>query len=100
MGFRLSGEAEEDIIAIAEHGISVFGRAQAKRYHTELLALLGLIGENPRMARERTEIVPPVRLLPFKAHLIVYVVEEDDEVFVVRVRHGRENWETSGVPTE
>lgn len=41
MGFRLSREAEEDIITIAEYGISVFGTAQAERYHTELLALIG-----------------------------------------------------------
>jgi toxin ParE1/3/4 len=33
MSFSLSGEAEDDIIAIAEQGVRLFGSGQAKRYH-------------------------------------------------------------------
>lgn len=40
MSFKLSTEAEEDIIVIAEQGVRIFGAAQAKRYHDELFALL------------------------------------------------------------
>lgn len=94
MGFRLSREAEEDIVAIAEHGILAFGEAQARRYHQELFALMTLIGDNPRMARERREVVPPVRIQPFKAHLVVYLIEDDNKVLVLRVRHAHENWES------
>ena len=32
MRFSLSVEAEEDIIAIAEQGVRMFGSAQARRY--------------------------------------------------------------------
>lgn len=39
MSFRLSVEAEEDIIAIAEQGVRMFGAGQAKRYHDGLFAL-------------------------------------------------------------
>jgi len=70
MGFSLSVEAEEDIIAITEQGIRMFGSLQARRYHDDLFAVLELIAANPRMAREREEISPPVRIHPFKAHLI------------------------------
>ena len=94
MGFRLSREAEEDIVAIAEHGILAFGEAHAGRYHRELFTLLTLIGDHPRMARERREIVSPVRIQPFKAHLVVYLIQEDGEVLVLRVRHAHENWES------
>ncbi|WP_341871205.1 type II toxin-antitoxin system RelE/ParE family toxin [Stappia indica] len=44
------------------------------------------------MARERGEISPPVRIHPFKAHLVVYVMEEDGGILVVRIRHGHEDW--------
>ena len=54
----------------------MFGVDQARRYHDELFALFDLIAANPRIARERNEIEPPVRIQPFKAHLIVYRVEE------------------------
>ena len=39
MSFKLSAEAEEDIIAIAEQGVRMFGAGQAKRRHEELFAL-------------------------------------------------------------
>jgi len=92
MRFKLSAEAEEDIIAIAEQGVRMFGVDQAKRYNDELFSLFDLIAANPRIARERNEIEPPVRIHPFKAHLIVYRIEDDDKIFVVRIRHGHEDW--------
>lgn len=92
MSLRLSIEAEEDIIAIAEQGVRLFGVQQARRYHDELFALLDLIADHPGIARERVEIDPPVRIHPFKAHLIVYRITEDDTVFVIRIRHGHEDW--------
>ena len=92
MRFSLSVEAEEDIIAIAEQGVRMFGSAQARRYHDELFVALELIAANPRMAREREEISPPVRIHPFKAHLVVYRIEESGAIFVIRIRHGHEDW--------
>uniref|UniRef100_A0AC34FS80 Toxin n=1 Tax=Panagrolaimus sp. ES5 TaxID=591445 RepID=A0AC34FS80_9BILA len=92
MQFKLSVLAEDDIIAIAELGIAMFGLAQAKRYHAELFCTLDLIAKNPQMARRREEISPPVRVHPFKAHLIIYQIEDDGTVFVIRVRHAFEDW--------
>jgi toxin ParE1/3/4 len=92
MSFKLSVEAEEDIIAIAEQGARMFGADQARRYHDELFALFDLIAANPGIARERNEIEPAVRIHPFKAHLIVYRVEDHENIFVVRIRHGHEDW--------
>jgi toxin ParE1/3/4 len=92
MPFSLSVQAEEDIISIAEEGIRIFGAVVAKRYHDELYALFELIAANPRMARERLEISPPVRIHPFKAHLVVYRIEENESIFVIRIRHGHEDW--------
>ncbi len=92
MEFKLSVLAEDDIIAIAEQGIAMFGPVQAKRYHAELFNTLDLIAKNPQMARAREEISPPVRVHPFKAHLIIYQIETDGMVFVIRVRHAFEDW--------
>lgn len=92
MGFRLTREAEEDVIDIAEQGVRLFGPVQAGRYHDELFAVFDLIVASPRMARERLEITPPVRIHPFKAHLVVYRIEQDGDILIIRVRHGHENW--------
>jgi toxin ParE1/3/4 len=92
MIFSLSVQAEEDIIAIAEHGIAKFRPIQAKRYHSDLFNTLDLIAKNPQMAREREEISPPVRIHPFKAHLIVYQIEQNGSVFILRIRNAFEDW--------
>ena len=50
------------------------------------------LGDHPRAARLREEILPPVRVHRYQSQLIVYEVSEDDEVLVLRVRHGHEDW--------
>jgi toxin ParE1/3/4 len=57
-----------------------------------LFAIFGLIAANPRMARERLELSPPMRIYPSKAHLIIYRIEEGGDILIVRVRHGHEDW--------
>lgn len=92
MRFRLSHEAENDVIAIAEDGVRLFGVTRARQYHEELFALFELIAENPWMARERHEIAPPVRIHPYKAHLVIYRIEDDGDILIIRIRHGHEDW--------
>ncbi|RFZ81577.1 type II toxin-antitoxin system RelE/ParE family toxin [Shinella sp. WSJ-2] len=93
MPFILSVQAEEDVISIAEEGIRVFRALVAKRYNDELFNLVELVASNPRMARGRHEISPPIRIHSFKAHLVVYPIKEDGSVFVIRIRHSHEDWE-------
>jgi toxin ParE1/3/4 len=92
--FRLTRKAEGDVIGIYVEGVRMFGEAQAERYHQQLANVFDLIGRNPQIARERGEITPPVRVHPHQAHLIVYVVDNDGAALIVRVRHGREDWES------
>ncbi|SFC27560.1 toxin ParE1/3/4 [Bosea sp. CRIB-10] len=92
MRFRLSLAAKEDIIGIAEQGIRLFGPTQARRYHDELFAIFDMIAAYPHIARERMELSPPMRIYPFKAHLVIYRVEAGGDVLVVRIRHAHEDW--------
>lgn len=91
MGYRFSKGADEDITSIAVVGIEEFGIEQAQRYHEGLFQLFDLLAANPRMARERLEIVPPVRVHPYKSHVIIYKIDGPD-ILIIRVRHGREDW--------
>ena len=92
MAYRLSRRAKEDLIAIYVDGAAAFGVRQAEAYFARLERAFGLIADNPRIARERVEIVPPVRIHPCGAHIVIYVVEPNDDVLIVRVRHSREDW--------
>lgn len=93
MAYALSRKAEDDLIEIYIDGVARFGEAQADEYHREVGRMLELLSENPRMARERAEITPPVRIHPFQSHLIVYLIDQHDDIFVVRIRHAHEEWQ-------
>lgn len=92
MAYRLTRRAEADVIEIFVSGAQRFGLEQAEAYHTALERTFELIALHPRLAQERSEIVPPVRIHPSGAHVIVYTVDANDDVLIVRVRHGREDW--------
>lgn len=90
-GYRLTRAAEQDLRDIYRIGVEHFGRDAAERYLGGLADAFEIIAENPRLARERTEYRPPVRMHRHGSHIVVYVIEPVG-VLIVRVRHGRENW--------
>lgn len=92
MAYSLSHKAEEDVIDIFLAGAEQFGIPQAEGYHDQLEKCFRFLADNPLSGRKRFEITPPVRIHPFQSHLVIYTVDENNDVFVVRVRHGREDW--------
>ena len=93
MAIEFSREAENDLLDIFRYGIKHYGLARAERYKHDLDKSFRVLSDHPRMARVRYEITPPVRIVPAQRHLIVYTLQDDDEtVFVLRVRHHREHW--------
>lgn len=92
MTYRLTREAEADVIDIAEIGIRTWAIRQAQTYHNGLFDLFDLIASTPEMARERSELSPPVRVQRYRAHLVMYLIQ-DGGVLIVRVRHSREDWQ-------
>lgn len=91
MNIRLTQAAEQDIRSIAEIGIEMFGVTQAQAYHDALYNTFDLLARNPGMGRERTELTPPIRVHPFRSHIILYNIEDED-ILIVRVRHAHEDW--------
>lgn len=91
---RLSQQADDDILRLYVEGAYRFGREAAENYYSGLLRTLAFLSEYPFAARERLEIRPPVRIHPFRTHVIVYIID-DQGVLILRVRHARENWESN-----
>lgn len=92
MTYRLTRAAEADLLTIYLEGAARFGLDQADLYFAELETAFEFLVENPEAARERTEITPPMRCHPRGRHIIVYVIEPDGAILIVRVRHAREDW--------
>lgn len=70
----------------------MFGLDQADKYHEGLTAAFAFLADYPRAARVRFEITPPVRAYRYKSHMIIYEIDDNDAVIILRVRHGHEDW--------
>lgn len=91
MTIRTTRRANLDLIEIYTSGAAQFGNAHSEHYYAGLRTLLTLLEERPQMARLRDEFIRPVRLYPYRAHVVAYI-EQDDGILIVRVLHGRQNW--------
>ena len=89
--YRLSPAALTDLDAIWEYTARTWSVSQAETYIRGLAADMDLLVQHPGIARERTEISPPVRLYRSGSHLIIYRVEAS-WLDVLRIVHTRQNW--------
>lgn len=92
MGYRLTRKADADVVDIYLYGARTFGTAQAERYHEGLVRAFGQIAADPHLARERTDLTPPVRLSGYESHVIIYRIEPNRDILIVRILHGRQDW--------
>ncbi|MDO8837434.1 MAG: type II toxin-antitoxin system RelE/ParE family toxin [Parvibaculum sp.] len=89
---RRTAKADEDLIGIYLYGVETFGTAQAEAYFSGLEQCFELLAAQPLIARERPEFRPPVRFHFHRAHVVVYLID-GESVLIVRVLHGRQDWE-------
>ena len=93
MAIEFSRAAEGDLLEIFLYSIEEHGLVQAERYKDQLDKTFQTLSDNPKITRLREEITPPVRVYPAQKHMIVYTILEDGQtVYILRVRHHRENW--------
>ncbi|WP_306114939.1 MULTISPECIES: type II toxin-antitoxin system RelE/ParE family toxin [unclassified Roseovarius] len=88
---KLRPRAEADLDGIWDYTVDTWSEAQAVDYLSGMDAALKLLAEFPEMARLRQEFTPPVRIHPYRKHLIIYIAD-DGFIDVVRVVHAQANW--------
>lgn len=93
MHLRQTLLSREDIRSIYLKGLKSFGRQKAETYLEGLIDVFDLLAANPMMARERTEFSARVRIHPYRAHLVVYRIEDSD-LIILRVLASRQDIET------
>lgn len=89
--YRLRPRARDDLEAIWLYTATQWSAAQADLYIRQLMAGLELLATQPGIARERSELTPPMRIYPIASHIIIYRIEAD-HLDIIRIRHGREDW--------
>ena len=80
-----------DLDHVAAEGARQFGFAQSEIYEQELVAMLDTLAAMPYLAAERQASQQLVRLMPYGAQNILYIVDNED-VVMLRVLHGLQNW--------
>lgn len=84
--FRVSNAAIADLEDIGRYTQEQWGRGQRVAYLEGLNDQFKALSLNPRLAAERQDFDPPVRIHPHEKHLIVYAID-DAGILIVRVLH-------------
>ena len=87
---RLAEAARDDLRRIRSDGAATFGPERAARYLRGMNGAFARLSDFPKIGRAR-RTDPEVRVLTYGSHVIIYLLEVD-EILVLRVRHGREDW--------
>ena len=90
-GYSLRPAAVRDLEEIWSFTAQTWSPAQAETYSRKLFAAFNQIVAEPKIAREREEYAPTVRILPVESHVVIYRLASD-QVDIIRVRYGREDW--------
>lgn len=89
--YRLSPAALSDLDAIWDYSARMWSATQAETYIRGLASDMDLLVQHPGIARERTEIRPPVRFYRSGSRLIIYRIEAG-WFEVLCIVHARQNW--------
>lgn len=83
--------AEADLSTIWDFTAERWSVEQAESYLTGLQDMLALLCGHPEIARSVQELNPPVKLYPYRSHLVIFTAGETS-LEVIRVVHMRSNW--------
>lgn len=86
-------KALNDIEQLYLNGADRFGDAQAERLHREIYARFDLLSDNPLIGRDRGDIAPGLRLYFLPAPVVIAYRSTDEALFILRVFHGREDYQ-------
>lgn len=86
--FRLTPDAQSDILDIRRFTVSQWGFSQAQRYLAELRRAMQLLSKTPSLGKARPEVGSNVSSFPYASHVIYYIVHEQ-QLVVFAVLHKR-----------
>lgn len=88
-----SPQAEADLVEIWLYGVREHSPSDADRYLREIYTACTRLRDWPYSGRVRFEIAPNVRSISVPPHVAFYRVT-DSAIEIVRVLHGRRDFET------
>ena len=90
--YNLSTRAQYDLVGIYKYGIKYFGQTPATQYLCELENFLIELASRPELAKDASSISNFLKFYSFKSHVIFYMFDNDNEIYIVRVLGKRMNF--------
>lgn len=84
--YRLTKDADADLLESFLYGFETFGLAQAEDYRDSMIRRFQLIADNPKMGRKADELAPGARRHEHARHVIFYD-EQPYGVLITAVIH-------------
>ncbi len=91
-----SPAAKADVEEILDF-IAADNQAAAARYVRELMIRCEILSDQPLSGRARTDLLPGLRSIPFKSHVIFYTAT-DSSIRIERILHGARDLESAFPP--
>jgi len=88
MRYRLTPDARTDLIEIRRFTVQRWGKAQSRKYLSELRATIQLLVHSPSLGKSRPEVGENVSSFPHASHVIYYLLH-GGELVVFGVLHKR-----------
>ena len=88
LSYRLTPDAQTDLIEIRRFTVKQWGTAQSQKYLLELRQTIRLLAETPTLGKPRPDVGSNVLSFPHVSHVIYYVVHEQ-QLIVFGVLHKR-----------
>lgn len=86
--YRLTPDAQSDLISIRQYTVQQWGEAQSQAYISELRQTIRLIAATPSLGKGRPDVGKGVLSFPYSSHVIYYLVH-DKQLVVCGVLHKR-----------
>jgi len=86
--YRLTPDAQSDLIDIRRFTLNRWGEAQSEKYLSELRQTLRLLAETPSLGKPRPDVAVDVLSFPHVSHVIYYVLHAQ-QLVVFGVLHKR-----------
>ena len=84
--YKLTKDAQEDLIKIRQYTVTQWGRTQSKLYLSELQHTISLLSEAPEMGKKRPDVSVDAYSFPHASHVIYYVLH-NHHLLVFAVLH-------------
>lgn len=78
--YRLTPDAQPDLILIRRYTLEQWGEAQSKKYLSELRQTIRMLAETPALGKSRPEVGRSALSFPHVSHSIYYVQHEQQIV--------------------